>query len=266
MNFAEVERVVAKLRQDLAAGRLAEEQFKARLREMMVQDGDGNWWMVGYETGEWYRHDGTDWVPDQPPGRAAAETYAPARPTDRAQVGWGLWFPWVLATAVGGGVGGIIGGGVNGVLGEVANGAVGWAIVGAAIGIAQGILLRRWIRRTGWWFLASVVGWAVGAPVGFVLFGPLGYFGCGALIGIAQCLVLKRQVQRAGVWVLASVIGWGVGGLVGWGAIEVVAGALGGFWGFALGWAMGWAVGGAVAGAILGIPLIWLLQQPASET
>ena len=69
MNFAEVERVVAKLRQDLAAGRLTEEQFKTRLREMMVQDEEGNWWMVGYETGEWYRHDGTDWVRAEPPGR-----------------------------------------------------------------------------------------------------------------------------------------------------------------------------------------------------
>jgi hypothetical protein len=57
------------LRQDLAAGRLTEEQFKARLRELMVEDEEGNWWMVGYETGEWYRHDGTDWVRADPPGR-----------------------------------------------------------------------------------------------------------------------------------------------------------------------------------------------------
>ena len=68
MDFAEVEREVTKLRQDVAAGRLAEDQFKARLREMMVEDEEGNWWMVGYETSEWYRHDGTDWVTDQPPG------------------------------------------------------------------------------------------------------------------------------------------------------------------------------------------------------
>ena len=52
MNFAEVEREVAKLRQDVAAGRLAEEQFKAQLRELMVEDEHGAWWMVGYETGE----------------------------------------------------------------------------------------------------------------------------------------------------------------------------------------------------------------------
>lgn len=43
MNFDEVEREVAKLRQDLAAGHLTEEQFKARLRELMVQDEEGNW-------------------------------------------------------------------------------------------------------------------------------------------------------------------------------------------------------------------------------
>jgi hypothetical protein len=268
MSFPEVEREVAKLRQDLAASRLTEEQFKAHLREMMVEDEEGNWWMVGYETGEWYRHDGTDWVPNQPPGRVTAMPVSslPARPAERAQVGWGFWFPWVLVTAIGGGIGGIIGGGVNGALGEVANGAVGWAVVGAAIGIVHWFLLVRKIKRAGWWVLASIVGWTVGAPVGFALFGSLGYFGCGALIGIAQWLVLKGQVQRAGVWVLTCTIGWGIGGLVGWGLSALVMDALGGFWGFAIGWAVGWTVGGAVAGAITGIPLVWLLQQPASET
>jgi hypothetical protein len=91
MNFAEVEREVAKLRQDLTAGRLTEEQFKARLREMMVEDEQGNWWMVGYETGQWYRHDGTDWVRANPPGRVApraapqpvARPVAPAKPKPR---------------------------------------------------------------------------------------------------------------------------------------------------------------------------------------
>jgi hypothetical protein len=83
MNFAEVEREVAKLRQDLAADSLTEEQFKTRLRELMVQDEQGDWWMVGYETGEWYRHDGTDWVPDRPPGYApCAATQPPTLPKD----------------------------------------------------------------------------------------------------------------------------------------------------------------------------------------
>jgi hypothetical protein len=88
MNFAEVEREVAKLRQELAAGRLTEEQFKARLRELMVLDEHGGWWMVGYETGEWYRHDGTDWVRADPSGRTdlratsqpMTQPVAPAKP------------------------------------------------------------------------------------------------------------------------------------------------------------------------------------------
>jgi hypothetical protein len=83
MNFAEVEQVVAKLRQDLAAGRLTEEQFKARLRELMVQDERGNWWMVGYETGGWYRHDGTDWVRADPPSHVIQKP--PPSPTTLPQ-------------------------------------------------------------------------------------------------------------------------------------------------------------------------------------
>lgn len=87
MDFSQVEKEVAKLRQDLAAGRLTEEQFKARLRELMVEDADGNWWMVGYETGEWYHHDGADWVRADPPGRAARQA-APkplTQPLDSAE-------------------------------------------------------------------------------------------------------------------------------------------------------------------------------------
>jgi len=77
MNFAEVEREVAKLRQDLATGRLTDEQFKARLRELMVQDEHGDWWMVGYESGQWHRHDGTDWVRADPPGHVVQKPPPP---------------------------------------------------------------------------------------------------------------------------------------------------------------------------------------------
>ncbi len=77
MNFDDVEREVAGLRQDLDAGRLNEEQFKTRLRELMVEDAGGNWWMVGYETGEWYRHDGDDWVRADPPDKKPAGSVPP---------------------------------------------------------------------------------------------------------------------------------------------------------------------------------------------
>ena len=60
--FADVERQVEVLRRQVAGGLLTEEDCKARMRDLMVEDSEGNWWMVGYETGEWYRHDGTGWV------------------------------------------------------------------------------------------------------------------------------------------------------------------------------------------------------------
>jgi hypothetical protein len=86
MDFADVEREVARLRQEQAAGRLSEEEFKGRLRELMVQDAQGTWWMVGYETGEWYRHDGNDWVRADPPGHPLLPEklpVAPSRPEPR---------------------------------------------------------------------------------------------------------------------------------------------------------------------------------------
>jgi hypothetical protein len=66
-SFAKVAQEVERLRQQVAAGTLTAEECQARMRDLMVEDADGNWWMVGYETGLWYRHDGTDWVQANPP-------------------------------------------------------------------------------------------------------------------------------------------------------------------------------------------------------
>lgn len=78
MNFAQVEQQISKLRQELETGRLTEEECKAQMRELMVEDEQGNWWMVGYETGEWYRHDGDDWGRADPPGYIAPEQTPPS--------------------------------------------------------------------------------------------------------------------------------------------------------------------------------------------
>lgn len=72
-QFVRVEQEVARLRQELVAGRLTEEQFKARLKELMVQDEQGTWWMVGAETGTWYHHNGTNWMQAVPPGLIAPQ-------------------------------------------------------------------------------------------------------------------------------------------------------------------------------------------------
>jgi hypothetical protein len=107
-RFAQIEAEVSRLRQDLAANRLTEEQFKARLRELMVEDEQGNWWMLGYETGQWYRHDGSGWVRADP--QPLAQAIAPAKPKpqrfwDTKTFQWGLSITFLVGLVVGGIVG-----------------------------------------------------------------------------------------------------------------------------------------------------------------
>ncbi|MCH8093052.1 MAG: hypothetical protein IH953_00520 [Chloroflexi bacterium] len=189
--------------------------------------------------------------------------------TERAQVGWGFWGWWVLASSVGfavvffvGRFMGYVGGGA--VLGAVF-GAVAGAVAGASIGIAQWLVLWRQVSRPGRWVLSSTVGLAatfavllaVGEAVGNIGAVFVGGNGArasvgavaGASIGIAQWLFLRRQVSRPGWWVLSSIVGLAVGFAVGRGK----------------GLAVGEAVGGVVYGAITGGVLVWLLRQPRPE-
>jgi hypothetical protein len=65
-TFAGVKEEFGRLKAQFDAHALSEAQFKARLQELMVQDAQGRWWMIGYETGQWYVHDGQHWNPGQP--------------------------------------------------------------------------------------------------------------------------------------------------------------------------------------------------------
>ncbi len=67
MTFAEVEDRYRTLRQRFDAGALSEADFKARLEDLMIEDGQGRWWIIGYETGQWYVREGEQWVPGAPP-------------------------------------------------------------------------------------------------------------------------------------------------------------------------------------------------------
>ncbi len=79
MTFREVENEYRQLKGQLDAGQLTETDLRARLEELMTQDEQGRWWIIGYETGLWYFHDGTQWVQADPPAAPTqAETPAPA--------------------------------------------------------------------------------------------------------------------------------------------------------------------------------------------
>lgn len=80
-QFRETKRQVAVLRQMQAQGQIDQTELQTRLQEYTILDPQGNWWMVGYETDEWYRYNNMNgqWEVAQPPvpldaGQARTET------------------------------------------------------------------------------------------------------------------------------------------------------------------------------------------------
>lgn len=66
-KFRQAEDQFFLLRGQFESKRITREQFDAALKELMVQDADGRYWMIGADSGKWYMHDGKNWVEAQPP-------------------------------------------------------------------------------------------------------------------------------------------------------------------------------------------------------
>ncbi len=91
MDFKTVEQKYKELRSQFKAGQLTDQEYKDRLKELMIQDEQGRWWMIGYETGRWSYHDGTDWVVDK--DRAPVYPEEPAKLPPRFP-------PWLMAVGI----------------------------------------------------------------------------------------------------------------------------------------------------------------------
>jgi hypothetical protein len=79
-RFKQVEDEYFRLKGLLAAGRVTQEQFDAALKELMIQDAQGRWWMIGADGGKWSVHDGSTWAEADP---AAIQLAKPIRPSNR---------------------------------------------------------------------------------------------------------------------------------------------------------------------------------------
>lgn len=86
MNFKQAENKFKQLKAQFAAGTLNEAEFKAQLEELMLQDDQGNWWMIGYETERWYRYDGTNWVQAEPPGNFSQKPISIVPPSETVEI------------------------------------------------------------------------------------------------------------------------------------------------------------------------------------
>jgi hypothetical protein len=71
-KYQHAEEEYFKLRGQFDTGRLTQEQFDEKLRDLMIQDEQGRYWMLGADSGKWYFYDGTKWVQSDPyPGASA---------------------------------------------------------------------------------------------------------------------------------------------------------------------------------------------------
>lgn len=201
---------------------------------------------------------------------------------------WTLWECWVLATVVGG----LLGIGIVAIASVIAShlsnmSAVAFlhlvgALQGAALGLTQWLVLRRYIKHIGWWIVATaggaIVAWLIGLKVivaltliffdgGMTETLPIGlvkaifFLGMwvGAVLGMAQWLVLKPHVHKGIWWVVANAVAWGLGLLV-----ALMGATLAKLGEFTIETALiqiaTGATTGVVVGAITGIVLVWLLK------
>jgi len=179
---------------------------------------------------------------------------------------------WVLASAGGYAVGGLIEAAAGPLTGVAV---IGYVTAGGTVAATLQWPALRWhVSGAGRWVAGAIVAGAV-VGVTSIALGVVAGLGAGAVgdadagrafgadvagvsaavlygaaVGVMQWRLLRRRFTRAGRWVLASAAGWIVAGLTA-GIAEGIA---------------GWAVLGAVYGAITGLVLVLLLRRRESET
>lgn len=190
----------------------------------------------------------------------------PAKPM---QIGCGFWLQWILVT--------LLGFLLSLLLIEIGEsphlGIREGVIGGAVIGLAQFLVLRRYIRQAWWWIVASMLSWGLLglsslSPLGWVvprttIFTARIFYGAlfGTLIGVcqgvAQWLVLKPRIPKAWRWILISSLCWAIALAFGW----TVGGVLRLLSQLFLGDVVGLTVAWLGVGILQGIALIGLLQD-----
>src|SRR5215213_9568308 len=132
--------------------------------------------------------------------------------------GW-RFFLWWMLTFLGFPLGGLLALVLVASVEGAASGALAGALAGAVIGVAQWLVLRRYMRVGPEWILATALGVAIGDALGALLtdagmgIGTLLITGLatGLAVGLLQLgLVLRGRLLRTSLWPLVVAIAWPV--------------------------------------------------------
>jgi len=85
--FIETEKKFQQLKESKNRREMGESEFVTALEKLVVEDG-GVYWMIGADSGEWYRHDGEEWVRAEPPqAQTAPQIQTTRKPVPAGQAG-----------------------------------------------------------------------------------------------------------------------------------------------------------------------------------
>ncbi len=139
---------------------------------------------------------------------------------EREPPGCLFWMLWVLASALAGGLGWAAGWRISFLAPPELSTAVIGLLMGAMIGLLQGLVLKGWFRGSLHWIWLTTVGWGLGFPAGVsisyvggfaeAIFGGTVGLSVGLLAGLLQWGFLRRRVSGAGWWLPASALAWGL--------------------------------------------------------
>ena len=244
MDFQQTENRFKQLKAQFEAGTLTEDKFKSQLEELMVRDDTGSWWMLGYETERWYRHNGKEWIQtDLKSGHVEQLVSAPK---------WTALFwiivAWSIAWAVGTAIFEII-------FPDISLLSLAGAISGALGGFITAISLRNENVLSNWkdvlwitlaWMMGSAIGWATAMAI---------TLGIGGLV----LAVILRNQNKLSDWNAALVIAlaWTIGSAFGAGVHLPMAGISGRI--------LSDAIGGAIGAAIGGFVTVWQIRESSKS-
>lgn len=156
-----------------------------------------------------------------------------------------LWISWAVMTTLAFLLGGYLFGW---------NPLAGLLMTGLLVAIAQWIVVRPYLSRSGWWIAATYIGWLLG--------------GIGLITGLAQWLILRRDYRRADWWIVACLGASAAGALTSAAIWRLLSALLPLYFGQtsarleALIIAMAALANVIIASLITGRVLVWIFQRP----
>ncbi len=82
-----------------------------------------------------------------------------------------------------------------------------WPIAGFLVGLAQWLVIRRWLARSLWWLPATVAGfWAIAFAIAIGYADAFSGIVVGVFVGLPQWATMRQQSPRAGWWVLWTMV------------------------------------------------------------